>query len=162
MRIRSVSALASATLVSLALTACNNPPPGAPPKGPAGPVMKEPERTSAWTATYPHNAASEGKALYDRFCTACHGAPPPPPPPGADGPPPGGPMGGPSIPPGTAELMVKYAGDVPGELEKRNDLSAQTVIQFVRKGTGVMPAIRKTELSDEDLKTIADYLAKNP
>jgi mono/diheme cytochrome c family protein len=68
--------------------------------------------------------------------------------------------GGPVIPPGTAELHVKYGGEVPAALEKRTDLTTESVIYFVRHGSGVMPPLRKTELSDADLKSIADYLAR--
>lgn len=119
---------------------------------------------SAWTTvTYPEGSAPRGKLLYDRFCAACHaGAPPAPPgaPPGG-GPPGAGPMGGgPMLPPGTAELQVKYGGEVPAELEKRTDLTAESVAYFVRHGAGVMPPIRKTELSDADLKSLADYLSR--
>ena len=72
----------------------------------------------------------------------------------------GGPMGrGPMVPPGTAELQVKYGNKEMAELEKRTDLAPETVAYFVRHGTGVMPPIRKTELSDADLKSISDYLA---
>ena len=67
--------------------------------------------------------------------------------------------GGPAVPPGTAELQVKYGGKIPAELEERTDLSPAAVIYFVRHGVGVMPPIRKTELSDADLKSLADYLA---
>jgi len=66
---------------------------------------------------------------------------------------------GPMVPPGTAELQVKYGSKEMAQLEKRTDLASETVIYFVRHGTGVMPPIRKTELSDADLKSIADYLA---
>ena len=67
---------------------------------------------------------------------------------------------GPMVPPGTAELLVKYGSKEMAELEKRTDLAAETIIHFVRHGTGVMPPIRKTELSDADLKSISDYLAQ--
>ena len=74
-----------------------------------------------------------------------------------------GPMGGgPMVPPGTAELQVKYGSKEMAELEKRTDLAPATVIYFVRHGTGVMPPIRKTELSDADLKSISDYLGHRP
>ena len=74
-----------------------------------------------------------------------------------------GPMGrGPMDPPGTAELRVKYGSQAMAELEKRTDLAAETVVYFVRHGTGVMPPIRKTELTDADLKSISDYLAHKP
>jgi mono/diheme cytochrome c family protein len=66
------------------------------------------------------------------------------------------------VPPGTAELQVKYGSKEMAELEKRTDLAPETVIYFVRHGTGVMPPIRKTELSDADLKSIAGYLAHKP
>jgi hypothetical protein len=66
---------------------------------------------------------------------------------------------GPLVPPGTAELQVKYGNMDMAVLEKRTNLSAEAVIYFVRHGSGVMPPIRKTELSDSDLKSISDYLA---
>lgn len=162
MRMRPVLAVVSASVLSAVVAGCGNPSSSPPPKGPAGPLMKEPERTSAWTVNYPHGAAPAGKVMYDRFCAACHSGPPPPPPGGAKGPPKGNPMGGggPRMPPGTAELMVKYGNDVPADLEQRTDLSAETVTYFVRNGSGVMPAIRKTELSDENLKSIAEYLSR--
>lgn len=131
------------------------------------PSKTEPQRSSAWTTvTYAEGSAPRGKLMFARFCVACHGAAPPTPsggPPGPGGPSPGGPMGGgPMVPPGTAELQVKYGSKEMAELEKRTDLAAETVIYFVRHGTGVMPPIRKTELSDADLKSIADYLAHRP
>ena len=128
------------------------------------PPLAEPARSSAWTTvTYPEGSAPRGKLMFARFCVACHGAAAPTlsgVPPGPGGPAAGGPMGrGPMVPPGTAELMVKYGNKEMAELEKRTDLAAETVIYFVRHGTGVMPPIRKTELSDADLKSISDYLA---
>jgi hypothetical protein len=63
------------------------------------------------------------------------------------------------VPPGTAELQVKYGSKEMADLENRPNLTAEAVIYFVRHGSGVMPPIRKTELSDVDLKSIADYLA---
>jgi len=153
------------------------------------PPLAEPARSSAWTTvTYPEGSAPRGKLMFARFCAACHGpaAPAPPAePPGPGGPPnanamgpgpvgpgPGGPGprgpgprgpgpmgGGPMVPPGTAELQVKYGSKEMAELEKRTDLTAEAVVYFVRHGTGVMPPIRKTELSDADLKSISDYLA---
>jgi hypothetical protein len=64
------------------------------------------------------------------------------------------------VPPGTAELQVKYGNMDMAVLEKRTDLTAEAVTYFVRHGTGVMPPIRKTELNDADLKSISDYLAR--
>jgi mono/diheme cytochrome c family protein len=65
-------------------------------------------------------------------------------------------------PPGTAELQVKYGSRAMAELEGRTDLAPAAIMHFVRHGAGVMPPIRKTELSDSDLKSIADYLAHKP
>ena len=45
-------------------------------------------------------------------------------------------------------------------LEKRTDLAADFVISAARNGVGNMPRIARGEVSDAQLKTIADYLAK--
>jgi mono/diheme cytochrome c family protein len=45
-------------------------------------------------------------------------------------------------------------------LEKRTDLAADFVIAAARNGVGNMPRIARGEVSDAQLKTIADYLAK--
>jgi cytochrome c5 len=45
-------------------------------------------------------------------------------------------------------------------LEKRTDLAADFVIAAARSGVGNIPRMARGEVSDEQLKTIADYLAK--
>ena len=50
----------------------------------------------------------------------------------------------------------------PALLEQRNNLAAQYVIVAARRGIGNMPAIPRGEVSDADLKQIADYLAAGP
>jgi len=45
-------------------------------------------------------------------------------------------------------------------LEDRTDLSEEAVIQIARSGIGNMPRIQRGEVSDEQLRTIARYLAK--
>ena len=45
-------------------------------------------------------------------------------------------------------------------LERRTDLVADFVISAARNGIGNMPRIARGEVSDAQLKTIADYLAK--
>jgi cytochrome c5 len=45
-------------------------------------------------------------------------------------------------------------------LEKRTDLAADFVIAAARSGVGNMPRMARGEVSDAQLKTIADYLAK--
>lgn len=48
------------------------------------------------------------------------------------------------------------------DLEKRDNLTAQYVITYARRGIGNMPPITRGEVSDADLKQIADYLAAGP
>jgi mono/diheme cytochrome c family protein len=50
----------------------------------------------------------------------------------------------------------------PALLEARDNLPAQYVILAARQGVGNMPAIPRGEVSDEDMKQIADYLAAGP
>ncbi len=57
-------------------------------------------------------------------------------------------------------LAAKYKGARPGRLDERTDLTAAFVIYTVRHGVSVMPSMRKTEISDAELKAIADYLAR--
>lgn len=47
-------------------------------------------------------------------------------------------------------------------LELRDNLTAQYVIMFARRGLGNMPPIPPGEVSDAELKQIADYLAAGP
>jgi (+)-pinoresinol hydroxylase len=81
-----------------------------------------------------------GEAVYRRYCWACHGE-------------------GPDHP-GTDALRAKYRGSLPELLHKRNDLSVEYVVLTVRHGVNVMPAARKTEISDTELNAIAEYLAR--
>ncbi|MBB4858671.1 mono/diheme cytochrome c family protein [Novosphingobium chloroacetimidivorans] len=84
---------------------------------------------------------SPGKQVYDRWCSECH----------ADGP----------RYPGTASLAVKYGKDMPAALEKRTDLTPETVAYFVRNGVLVMPSFRKTEITDAELAQLGAYLSRN-
>jgi mono/diheme cytochrome c family protein len=83
---------------------------------------------------------SSGEQLFHRYCWDCHGD-------GRDR-------------PGTDALQVKYHGNPPARLDQRSDLTADFVIYTVRHGISVMPSMRKTEITDNELKAIADYLAK--
>ena len=85
-------------------------------------------------------AGSGGEQVFHRYCWECHG----------DGP----------DRPGTAALRAKYKGDVPARLDERKDLNVAFVISTVRHGVSVMPAARKTEISDTELKAIAGYLTR--
>jgi len=85
-----------------------------------------------------------GKQRFEYLCAPCHGT-------GA------GDDGSPMLP-GTAALARRYQGKLPAALEDRTDLTADTLKYFVRNGIGAMPMFRKTELSDQDIELIADYL----
>jgi len=85
-------------------------------------------------------AARRGNDLYQYWCATCHGR-------------------GPGNP-GTTALAAKYKGGLPGVLEDRRDLAAQTIRFAVRRGTSVMPHFRKTEVSDRELEAITQYLTQ--
>ena len=61
---------------------------------------------------------------------------------------------------GTQALEARYQGQKPAALEDRKDLTPELVKFFVRKGSGVMPFFRKTEVSDRELEAIAAYLSR--
>ena len=61
---------------------------------------------------------------------------------------------------GTYVLQQRYQGAVPAELEKRTDLTATAVETFVRQGINAMPAFRKTEISEDELKALSAYLSR--
>lgn len=88
-----------------------------------------------------------GKQVYERQCSACHGPGP----------------GYPPFPekPGTGALRAKYDGVVPALLTDRRDLTPQVVAFFVRNGVSVMPAYRKTEISDAELAQLGAYLGRD-
>lgn len=93
------------------------------------------------------NPAAAGKQVYDRQCAACHS--------GAPGYPPFAGL------PGTEAIQVKYNGEVPALLTQRTDLTPDVITYFVRNGVSVMPAFRKTEISDADLVNLGAYLSGN-
>ena len=78
--------------------------------------------------------ATGGEALYVEHCLSCHG-----------------PNGM-----GTGLLGRRMQ---PALLEQRDNLAAAYVIMAARRGIGNMPAIPRGEVSDEELRQIADYLA---
>ncbi|MEI9965427.1 MAG: cytochrome c [Caulobacteraceae bacterium] len=82
-------------------------------------------------------AAPDGKALFHEKCAMCHG--------------PGG--------MGTGLLARRVQ---PAELEKRDNLNADYVFQYARRGLGNMPPIPPGEASDPQLRAIAAYLAAGP
>ncbi len=62
--------------------------------------------------------------------------------------------------PGTRALELRYHGTVPALLEQRTDLRPELITHVVRHGIGSMPMFRPTEVSDEDLKALVQYLTR--
>ena len=118
------ASLRSALLFSLVATALS----------PAAQAQNAPAAKAA-------TAAVSGQAVYEKWCTPCHGA-------------------GPGHP-GTQSLQFKYNGKTPAVLLDRTDLTAEMVSVFVRQGILMMAPFRKTEISDAELKALSTYVAKN-
>jgi len=89
--------------------------------------------------------AAVGRRVFEHNCAPCHGK--------------GLGIDGSKMLPGTATLTAKYKGELPGALEDRSDLTAETLLFFVRNGSGAMPMFRKTEVSDAEVDAVAAYLA---
>jgi mono/diheme cytochrome c family protein len=83
--------------------------------------------------------APPGKQIFDRHCAACHAA-------------------GVGMP-GTQQLGWTRGKEF-AVLEERKDLQADYVRFVVRQGLLEMPPFRPTEIDDEQLARLADYLAK--
>lgn len=84
---------------------------------------------------------AEGMRVYAKWCAPCHD-------PGIEH-------------PGTLALTAKYSGLKSGVLLEWTDLRPEMTRTFVRTGISVMPFFRKTEISDEELSALSDYLARN-
>lgn len=106
---------------------------------------KEPVAPAASTvsaaAVLPETPAHAGKLVYDKWCGICHGR--------------GERMAG------TASLQAKHKGELPAVLEDRSDMNAEFIKFYVRNGVMIMPAFRKTEVTDVDLQALTDYLTRN-
>jgi (+)-pinoresinol hydroxylase len=85
---------------------------------------------------------ARGQAVYEHWCTPCHGGPDP------------------RKYPGTSALQFLYQGEKPAMLEDRLDLTPELVAFYVRNGVTIMPFFRKTEISDEDLAALGAWLSK--
>lgn len=82
-----------------------------------------------------------GAQIYAKWCADCHST---------------------SQGPGSMVLQRRYQGAVPAVLEERDGLNSQFVSLVVRRGVGFMPSFRKTEISDEELALVAQYLVSGP
>lgn len=83
-------------------------------------------------------SAEQGRAVYQKWCTPCHGT-------------------GLGKPGTTAAAAHGVKTPV---LEQRQDLNAKMIESAVRKGVDIMPRFRKTEISDADLAAIVAYLVR--
>jgi len=93
---------------------------------------------------------TNGKAVFDKWCTPCHGAVAPK-----------NVMFGSGALAGTSALAVKYKGKLPAVLEERTDLTSALIKKVVRGGLYGMPITRKTEVSDAELEDVVAYLTRN-
>jgi mono/diheme cytochrome c family protein len=82
------------------------------------------------------SSTERGHAVYQKWCTPCHGT-------------------GPGRPGTTAAAAH---GIKPAVLEERQDLTPKMIETAVRKGVNFMPRFRKTEITDTDLAVIVAYL----
>ena len=114
--------------------------------GPVGAAAKGAPAATAADALAPA-LIQQGKAVYGQWCAGCH-APLP---------------GFGRFPPaGTAVLQQRYKGSVAAALEDRKDLAPQFIRAVVRKGAAIMPALRKTEVTDAELDAVVAYLVRRP
>lgn len=119
----------------LALAGCGDAPPQAPAEGGGGGGGPPPMPEPVTLADRPD--ATGGEALYLEKCAMCH------------------------APNGMGYGLLGRRLDQPN-LELRDDLTADYVTTAARMGIGNMPAIPRGEVSDAQMKQIADYLAAGP
>jgi cytochrome c5 len=81
------------------------------------------------------DAPPDGKALYREKCSMCHDKT--------------------GMGTGLLSRRMKVA-----ELLRRSDLNADAIVAAARAGIGNMPAIARGEVSDRELRAIADFLAQ--
>ncbi|HUI82550.1 MAG TPA: cytochrome c [Bryobacteraceae bacterium] len=86
------------------------------------------------------STVAKGRAVYQKWCTPCHG-------PGLGK-------------AGAIAANAHYRGAKPAVLEERTDLTSEQIKNAVRNGVYVMPRFRKTEISNADLDAIVAYLTR--
>lgn len=90
---------------------------------------------------YAADTGVTGAAIYQHYCIACHDR-------GVGH-------------PGTQNLAYRY-GPEKAALADRDNLTPDYVRIMVRFGRGLMPGFRPSEISDDQLKLLAEYLAAGP
>ena len=103
-------------------------------------AQEHPQPTRASEKTY---QVRSGKETFELWCAPCHSK-------------------GPHMA-GTLALEAKYKGNPPAVLTERTDLTEEFIEFAVRKRPGVMPTVpqfRKTEITDAELKLLAQYLVR--
>lgn len=88
--------------------------------------------------------SSEGQAVFNRWCADCHA-----------------PLSAQrKMLAGTYVLQQLYKGTKPAALEQRTDLTRAYIKRIVRTGWNIMPATRRTEITEAQLDALAAYLAR--
>lgn len=93
----------------------------------------------AGAATAYAEQGRSGKEIFNKHCVHCHA-------PGYEY-------------PGTLQLSVTRGKDK-GVLEERDDLNADYIRYIVRNGLRAMPPFKPTNITNEELKALADYLVE--
>jgi mono/diheme cytochrome c family protein len=110
-------------------------------------TVREARAQDSPASASPAAPVAEGKAVFQKVCTPCHGTG-------------WGTDGAPALP-GPAALALKYKGQVSPLLEQRSDLTPALLKAYVRNGTGAMPMFRKTEITDSQIEAVAAYLRES-
>jgi mono/diheme cytochrome c family protein len=102
-------------------------------------------RDAVTTAQSAAPDVAKGKAVYALWCLDCHA-----------------PLTGMGMfpPAGSYRLQERYKGTVPAVLRDRSDLTAEFIRLTVRRGMNMMPATRKTEVTDAELDSVIAYLTQ--
>ena len=90
--------------------------------------------------TQVHAEQNQGEAVFQKWCDGCH----------MDSP----------FAPGTIQLRQLRGKDLSLVL-KRTDLKPDFLRHIVRKGMNGMPLFRRTEISDEELEQLIDFLVRD-
>ncbi len=136
---RKVSAIVFGAVAALALTHCAKRE-EAPPAPESEPAKASSQGAAAEQAKGVFIRAGEGDAesVYLARCQYCHV----------------------QLGPGTI-VLARRLGEANSLLADRTDLTEDYIRVVVRNGLNTMPAITRVEVSDEELKLIADYLTRN-